>query len=49
MAKYVYIPTGIVVESAKELPSALYKPVEAAQKVEPKKVAPKRRTTKKEA
>lgn len=56
MAKYTYIPTGVVVESERELPSALYKPVEAApkaanspSKAAPKKAAPKRRTTKKEA
>lgn len=45
MATYEYIPTGVRVESARELPSALYRPVDAAPKAKPKKAAPKRRTT----
>lgn len=43
MAKYKHIPTGTIVESAKELPSAVY-----AKLDEPKKAAPKR-TAKKAA
>lgn len=47
--RYVHIPTGVEVECARELPGALYRPVEAAPKAAPKKAAPKRRAnTKKE-
>lgn len=44
--EYVHIPTGVRVASDVELPEAIYKPVEAAEK--PKRATTRRKTTAKE-